>query len=96
MAAMDLDEAGSLLARLLSTYRAKPYQELAGLVDSLRVEEVRAASGTVYQVEIQFVWDSKAGGDVRVMGSIDDGGLRAFRPLSDDFIVAPDGTFVGE
>ena len=28
--------------------------------------------------------------------AIDDGGLRAFAPLSDDFIMAPDGSFVGE
>lgn len=35
-------------------------------------------------------------GAIRVIGSIDDGGWRAFRPLSDDFIRAPDGTFVGE
>jgi hypothetical protein len=42
------------------------------------------------------VWDDRTGGDLRVIGSIDDGGWRAFRPLSSDFIVRPDGTFVGE
>jgi hypothetical protein len=30
------------------------------------------------------------------MGAIDDGGWRSFAPLADDFIVAPDGSFVGE
>jgi hypothetical protein len=33
---------------------------------------------------------------VHVLGAIDDGGLRAFVPLCDDFIMAPDGSFVGE
>jgi len=28
--------------------------------------------------------------------SIDDGGLRAFFPITDSFIVAQDGSFVGE
>jgi hypothetical protein len=33
---------------------------------------------------------------ILVVGSIDDGGLRAFFPLSSSFIMARDGTFVGE
>jgi hypothetical protein len=49
-----------------------------------------------YSLEIQFFWDAKPDGAVRVIGSIDDGGWRAFRPLSDDFIRAPDGTFAGD
>jgi hypothetical protein len=28
--------------------------------------------------------------------SIDDGGWRAFLPWTDSFIIAPDGSFVGE
>jgi hypothetical protein len=31
-----------------------------------------------------------------VLASIDDGGWSAFIPLTDDFIIAPDGSFVGE
>ncbi len=30
------------------------------------------------------------------MGGIDDGGLHAFAPLVDSFIMAPDGSFIGE
>jgi hypothetical protein len=30
------------------------------------------------------------------VGSIDDGGWRAFLPLTDGLVVAPDGTIVGE
>jgi hypothetical protein len=33
---------------------------------------------------------------VRVIGSIDDGGWWTFKPLTEDFILAPDGTFAGE
>jgi hypothetical protein len=58
--------------------------------------EVSGVSETQYQVTIQVFWDSKPHGDLRVVGSIDDGGWRAFLPLSDSFIMAPDGSFVGE
>jgi hypothetical protein len=42
------------------------------------------------------LWDDRAGGNIRVIASIDDGGLHAFAPLTDSFIKAPDGSFVGE
>ena len=57
---------------------------------------VTAESGTWYQGEVQMFWDDKPDGAIRVMASIDDGGWRAFVPLTDAFILAPDGTFIGE
>jgi len=93
---MDTDEARSVLTEHLASYRALTYPELAGRVDTVETAEVRAASGVEYQLEVQFLWDSKPNRDVRVIGSVDDGGWRAFVPLSDDFILAPDGAFVGE
>jgi hypothetical protein len=48
-------------------------------------------------VEVLALWDEgRPGGNLRVMVSIDDGGWRAFKPLTEDFIIAPDGSFVGE
>jgi hypothetical protein len=47
-------------------------------------------------MEIQCFWDSHPQGDIRVVADIDDGGISAYFPMSDDFIVAPDGHFVGE
>jgi hypothetical protein len=60
------------------------------------VFEVAGASGAVYQLEIQAVWDGRKKGVLRVRGSIDDEGWRALAPLVSDFIVRPDGTFVDE
>jgi hypothetical protein len=57
---------------------------------------VKGKSGIEYQVEIVAFWDDKPHGDLRVSGGVDDGGWRALHPLSDDFIMAPDGSFVGE
>ena len=93
---MNKEEARAILAQRLGCYREWRYDKLAARVGSCDVEEVTGSSGVAYQLEFQIVWDGKRGGDVRVLGGIDDGGLRAFLPLTDDFIMAPDGRFVGE
>jgi hypothetical protein len=52
--------------------------------------------GGKYQIELQAFWDDQPDGNIRVLGSIDDGGMQSIFPLSSDFIVSPDGQFVGE
>ena len=93
---MDNAEANALLAAHLRGYRARPYSDLAALVSEPESTEIAGPSGARYQVEVLAVWDERPHGNLRVIGAIDDGGLRAFVPLSADFIVAPDGSFVGE
>ena len=94
---MDRDEASRILEQELTPFRDESYEDLVGRVsaDSLHFERA-GAGGSPYQVEIQFMWDGAPGGDVLVMGSIDDGGWRAFVPLTRSFIKATDGSFVGE
>jgi hypothetical protein len=91
-----MSEPKMILAERLKRYREHSYDRLVRLIGSQEAEEARAPSGKRYQLEFQVFWDSRPGGDVRVMGSIDDGGIRAIFPVTDDFIKAPDGTFVGE
>lgn len=93
---MDSDEALAILDRKLREYRAVSYRELVEMIGIPRVLSVRGSSGTSYQLEIQAFWDAKPGGDVRVLGSIDDGGMHAIVPPTLDFVKAPDGKFVGE
>lgn len=93
---MDKDEARGILAGVISGLRERPYGELRGLLGEPEVREVTGQAGAAYQIETQVFWDAAPGGDLRVIASIDDGGLSAFKPLSDDFIVGPDGSFVGE
>ena len=50
----------------------------------------------VAPVHTTVIWDDEPGGNVRVMVSIDDGGLRAFVPMTESFIKSPSGEFVGE
>ena len=94
---MDRVEAASTLSQHLAQYRGRSYNELSVLVDGPpETAEIVAPSGIRYQVEVLIVWDSKPGQNIRVLGSIDDGGWRALMPQNDDFIMAPDGSFVGE
>jgi len=96
---MDTKEARSVLAEHLSQYRSRSYAELVAWVREHRIDTPEAVgpSGNQYQIEVQFFWDGKSGEDVRVSGSISDGrGIRAFIPVTDSFILNPEGRFVGE
>lgn len=61
---------------------------------SERIEALRQIPQ--YHVEVRVLWDDAEGGNLRVAASIHDGGLRTLRPIRDDFILAPDGSFVGK
>ena len=94
---MDKSEAKQLIAKELNEYRAKSYEEFILLIDKASVTyELKGANGVNYQIEIQAFWDNKKNGNVRVAGAIDDGGLRALAPFSDDFIKSPSGKYIGE
>ena len=92
---MDTAEARQLLAAKLAELRQLSYGDLLRYREPVCVE-VAGPSGVVYQVEVEAFWDDRKRRDLRVLASIDDGGWRAFSPLCDDFIVATDGSFVGE
>ena len=93
---MDSEEARDVLLAELDRYRRMPYTALQRLRSEQDHLEIVGRSGVKYQVEIQAFWDSGREGDLRVRGAIDDGGLRAFVPLVEDFIMNPAGGFVGE
>ena len=93
---MDKVAANHILRERLERYRRLSYEDLRQLLGSVQTEEIVDPTGVGYQLEVQFFWDDRPNGNIRVMGSIDDGGWRAFVPLSEDFIKAPSGEFVGE
>jgi hypothetical protein len=94
---MDKEEAKYIIQAELESYRAKPYMELAQMIDAEPVTgEVISPSGKRYQIEIQAFWDDKPNGNIRVSGAIDDGGWRAFIPLTDSFIKRPSNEFIDE
>jgi len=96
---MNMEEAQSILVQELNVFRTKTYHELSTLVDSPIVVGRMAPTGTDYQLEVDVLWDDprRPHGDIRVIASIDDGGiLSAFSPLTISFIKTPAGTFLGE
>jgi hypothetical protein len=84
---MDSTEAGELLRASLDRYRAESYADLQTRVGSRETTAIMGASGKRYTIETQIVWDARPKGTIRVLGSIDDGGLRAILPLREDFLV---------
>ena len=93
---MNDKEAHSLLTDCLQRYRVQSYDDLRKLIGHVETKEVTGPSGRKYRTEFQIFWDDRPNGNIRVMGSIDDGGLRAFVPVTHSFIKTPTGQFVGE
>ena len=86
---MDKAEAKKIVTEQLA--RFSDHAQLVPFVESQHVEnfEVLGTSGTRYQVEVQFFWDDGRKRTIRVVGSIDDGGVRAFMPLTETILISP-------
>ena len=95
---MDTKEAHRLINAKIDELRQLPYDALVGrfLDQEGEVDEITGANGVLYSIETMGFWDDKRRRTLRVASGIDDGGLRAIFPLTQDFIIAPDGSFVGE
>ncbi|HLD47937.1 MAG TPA: hypothetical protein VJA64_08935 [Desulfobaccales bacterium] len=90
---MDKREANRLLEEFVTGLKSRSYQEWQILIGEEAVVERNGPSGVTYQIEWNAFWDSQAGGDIRVMVSIDDGSLARFIvPLTTSFLISPEGT----
>jgi len=89
---MSDEEAKGVLRAEVIKLRPSGYQ---GLVERLagkkEAVDVVGLSGSAYHVELEGFWDDDEHRDLRVVVSIDDGGLRAFLPFTDSFTVDPTG-----
>jgi hypothetical protein len=93
------EEEDWVLEQVIEEWREKSFAQLAESVRARELEAYQrvAPSGKLYNVEVQVFWDHKPDGPVRVLVLVDDGSLRgAFKPRSSDFLLSPDGTFIGE
>ncbi len=71
---MNRAEALEVLSEEMERYRKRSYEELKTLIGEVDAHETKARSGTAYNLEIQVFWEgNSAVGDLRVIGSIDDG-----------------------
>ena len=109
---MTHDEMSALIGTYLHKYRAWPYPALVHAIEHtdtlgdspsvyLERTDFLMPSGESCMLEIEALWDSDPDGDIRVMAFLFiDGGVPEFGGYtcndSDDFIMAPDGSFIGE
>ena len=90
---MSDEEAKGVLRAEFLKLRATGFRDLVErLAGRQESSEVVGLSGTAYHVELEGFWDDDEHTDLRVVASIDDGGLRAFLPFTDSFTVSPSGT----
>jgi len=94
--AVDKAEAREIARARLSELRRLPWEQLRRYIDDSETMEITGPSGTSYQVQTRAVWDGQPEEVLRVWALVDDGGWRAFAPLSEEFLIAPDGSFVHE
>ena len=93
---MNEDVAYLLIDAELRRLLELPYSELIKGVGTPETKQVVGEDGNSYQLEIETFWDKAKGEDVRVIVSVDDGGWRALVPLSQGFVMRPDGSYVDE
>jgi hypothetical protein len=92
---MNRAEAKAVLGSQVRELKKHSYSEFRSWIVERRIETplVKGTSGTEYQVEAEALWDSEPSGDIRVLVSVDDGGLlSSFLPLADSFLISPDGS----
>jgi hypothetical protein len=89
-------EALRIVERYLETYRRLDYSELVLKIGEQETFDGKSEAGEKYQVEIDFFYDDEQTKNLRVAGSVSFGLITDFAPVADDFIIAPDGSFIGE
>jgi hypothetical protein len=88
--------ARAIIEGRLKELRKFSHGELVKLVGQIRCDRISVPDGEEYQVETETRWDSKTGGNIRVIVGVDGPGVSAFRPLTETFIMSADGSFIGE
>jgi hypothetical protein len=92
---MDKAEATAVLDQQLASFVRRSYAELASTVDRPQGMQTEGPSGTKYNIEFNVFYDDGQKKDLRIVGSIDDGGTRMFMfPLTKTEIMKPTGELV--
>lgn len=82
------------LHKYLNGFKSRGYEAIQD-VGSSQLITVNGEDGQSYQIEVRIRWEGRPGGDVRVVGAIDDKQLgSAMLPVTEDFIITSDGQVV--
>jgi hypothetical protein len=92
---MSREIARAIIEGRLKELRKFSYGELVKLVGQIPCDRINGPDGE-YQMETETRWDSKAGGNIRVIVAVDGPGASAFKPLTETFIMSADGAIIGE
>jgi len=93
---MDKNEAKAIAESELESYRAMPYEQIAAKIGYPESFERPGSDGESYRVEFDCFYDDSYDRNIRVSCNVSYSGWTDFFPVSNDFIIAPDGSFVGE
>jgi hypothetical protein len=88
--------ARKLLKDELESLKTRPYSFFAQSVNRTTHKKIIGQDGAHYQIEIEVFWNGRRGGDIRVVGSVDDGQSRIVVPLTEDFVITPIGAFLAK
>lgn len=89
-------KALQIIEQYLETYRQLGYSELALKIGEPETFEGVGADGEKYQIEVDFFFDDEKTKNLRVTGMISYNLRTDFLPVTSDFIIAPNGKFIGE
>jgi hypothetical protein len=93
---MNRDEALEVLNREVARLHGRTHAELVALIHAPWHSEHVTESGHKYQVEVGAAWDDKPDQVLRLFFSVDNGGIRAYVPLTMCGLVQPGSCFDGE
>jgi hypothetical protein len=93
---MTREIARAIIEDKLKKLRKFSYGALIKFVGQVSCDRVNGPDDEEYQVETETRWDSKTGGNIRVIVAVDGPGASTFRPLTGTFIMSADGSFVEE
>ena len=91
---MSHEIAHQIIEDRVKALRKFSYGALVKLVGQVPCDRINGPDGEEYQVETETRWDSKAGGNIRVIVAIDGPGVSTFRPLTETFIMSADGLLI--
>lgn len=93
---MEKEEAINILEDKLSEFRGLYYSALIEKIGKQETFDGKTQKNEPYQIEVDFFFDDEKERTLRVTGMISYSFATDFSPITSDFIVTPNGKFIGE